>query len=230
MNNKESFLRAFHSCAQQIYRPFEIVIIQDSYPDSTIEMTLTMLHEEPMTPEEREQLLNLKIIEVPKCFSPGLLRNFGIFNAKGRYLCFVSDDGELDTLFLEIMMNAINNREVETPDIVFCDYMEEKNGEMFNYHINHILAPEEISSIREKTYPVNLPSGCFLIKKELIELNPWSISLNIPNLTNQVLSSIFREMCKKKHEPTMLYTHYKKNNSFSNKILNKFNLTVEVSG
>jgi glycosyltransferase involved in cell wall biosynthesis len=85
-NAEETILRALHSVANQTAKPCEIIVIDDGSTDSTIKLV------------EKEAAMEgwvtpIKLLKQKKK-GPGTARNFGIKNAKGRYIAFLDADDE----------------------------------------------------------------------------------------------------------------------------------------
>ena len=104
MYNAENFVeRCLNSIVNQTYRDFEILIVDDTSTDSSLQKVLHM----------SEKDSRLKIFQIPHS-GPGAARNRALLEAKGGYVLFVdADDYWLDMEFLEKLNNLIQHQHTE---------------------------------------------------------------------------------------------------------------------
>ncbi len=95
-NRKESLLRTLAALARQTLPPneFEVVVVSDGSPDSTVEAARAL-----------ELPYRLRVLEQPNC-GPSVARNYGARAACGDLLVFIDDDIEPVPDFLKIHAEA----------------------------------------------------------------------------------------------------------------------------
>jgi glycosyltransferase involved in cell wall biosynthesis len=95
--NRSQFLpRAIHSVLQQSFTHFELIIVDDHSIDNTQEIISEFSDD------------RIKTIRQPYNQGVSAARNTGIQHAKGEYICFLDDDDEFFTEFLQEIANFIN--------------------------------------------------------------------------------------------------------------------------
>lgn len=83
-NSEATILRCLNSVNNQIYRNYELIIVDDASTDTTRDIIKNFLN---CTSE-----LNNKLIVNDKNSGPGYSRNKGVINSKGKYIAFLDAD------------------------------------------------------------------------------------------------------------------------------------------
>lgn len=104
--NVERYLRkCLDSIANQTYKEFEVLMINDGSTDRSADIAETYLH------DNRFQLIN------KSNGGQGQARNVGLENAKGEYVCFIDSDDFIALEYLEILYELLKNNNA---DIAQC--------------------------------------------------------------------------------------------------------------
>ena len=98
-NRKDFIAETLNSCLCQTFRDFEIVIVDDGSTDNSLSII------KPYT-----MLPNVTVIRQQNG-GPGSARNRGILNAKGKYILILDSDDILRNDHLQLMVDAMDNRE-----------------------------------------------------------------------------------------------------------------------
>lgn len=113
--NVEPFLRrCLDSIVMQIYRDFEVVLIDDGSEDQSKDIC-------------DEYVLQYPYMRVYHKENAGVVhaRNVGIRNAKGKYIAFVDADDWVESDFLSVLVTYIDTSRA---DMVISGYWKEENG------------------------------------------------------------------------------------------------------
>lgn len=104
--NVERYIRkCLDSIANQTYKDFEVLMINDGSTDRSAEIAETYLH------DNRFQLIN------KSNGGQGQARNIGLEKAKGEYVCFIDSDDFIASEYLEILYGLLKNN---SADIAQC--------------------------------------------------------------------------------------------------------------
>lgn len=125
MYNAENFIeRCLNSILNQSYADFEVLIVDDTSTDSTLNKVCDLSEKEP----------RLKIYQIPHS-GPGAARNHALAEASGEYVLFVdADDYWTDLEFLNQLKNII----------------EKEKTDIFMYQIIKVTDNEQILSRYKK--------------------------------------------------------------------------------
>lgn len=215
-NRNESLLRAFKSLANQTYKNFNIIIIDDG----SLENAEEFLRKQAYTSVQRGQLNKTRFISLGHTGNIGLLRNIGVGLASGDYVCFCSDDGEYSPLYLELMSSALE----DSTDIVLCNVVNKsENKEVFQKYAEFDNYTLPIIR-RGLTEPIC--SSSFLIKTILLKKYPWSLDESDPKLTNSLFKILYLNPIRTAFVQENLYTHYVEDNRASK--INQENLEINM--
>jgi glycosyltransferase involved in cell wall biosynthesis len=101
---------ALNSVANQTYKHFEILIVDDGSLDSSVDKIGAFIKGYPS--------ITATIIVNPLNMGEGYSRNVGIDNSKGRYICFLDADDEYEPEFISVLYSKIKGGY----DFVYCGY------------------------------------------------------------------------------------------------------------
>ena len=108
--NREKFLdRAFKSLENQIFKDFEVIIIDDGSKDNSCEIAENFCKKNK----------NWKIFKL-KHKGVSYARSFGIKNSVGKYISFVDSDDSVEPDFLKILHENIKNCQIS-----ICNYKKQ---------------------------------------------------------------------------------------------------------
>lgn len=109
MYNVEKYIKeCLDSLIAQTFKDFEVIVVDDCSTDKSCEIA-----------ESYASKLNLTLIRSEKNSGyPGVSRNKGIENAKGKYLCFLDSD---DALINTALSDFYNVAEEFQADVVHCE-------------------------------------------------------------------------------------------------------------
>jgi glycosyltransferase involved in cell wall biosynthesis len=128
--NAEKFIaETIKSVQNQTYTHWELIIIDDSSSDSTIEII------NQFTSDKR-----LCLIKNNKNLGPAKSRNIGIQKSCGKYLTFIDADDLWKKNFIERSITEIAN--TKNP-FVFASY--ERKDEHLNPHLNDFIVPNKVN-------------------------------------------------------------------------------------
>lgn len=174
-NVELSLDKCIQSILKQTYKNFELVIVDDGSTDNSLSMCY----------EYAKKDKRIKIIkkESHTCLSD--VRNIGIENATGEYIMFVDSDDYVCETFVEDMVEAIENKNV---DVVRCKAWEHnKDGstsiENLRGYENRILKNDEIKELIPHLVTLDVNIACYswalIIKKNVLNIrfNPSTYCL-----------------------------------------------------
>lgn len=132
--NRFQFLNnALDSVMDQTYQNFEIIIINDGsteneYYESSFEERIKLIHL-----KENQTRLN--------GFGPGSIRNFGINEAKGKYIAFLDDDDLWLPNKLDLQVKALegSSHKMSSTEGYFGKGVYEKNKKYPKYNSEHFI-------------------------------------------------------------------------------------------
>lgn len=87
--------RCIQSLIQQTYEDIEILLIDDCSPDRSLEIAQNYAHNDP----------RIKILRYEKNRGLGGARNYGLENAKGKYVLFVDSDDFIELNTVEVLFD-----------------------------------------------------------------------------------------------------------------------------
>lgn len=154
----ESFLE------QSIVQQSELILVDDCSPDHSIEIANDYARRFPQ---------NIRVIGYEKNRRAGGARNFGLRNAKGKWVLFLDADDWLDRYALEKLYNIAENG---TFDIVDCDYYSVDNNQdnCMEYHTSMFDEAIGFQDIKKKSINIIRGGRIFtklFLRKYLIENN-----------------------------------------------------------
>lgn len=174
-NVELSLDKCIQSILKQTYKNFELILVDDGSTDNSLSMCY----------EYAEKDKRIKIIkkESHTCLSD--VRNVGIENATGEYIMFVDSDDYVCETFVEDMVEAIENKNV---DVVRCKAREHKKDgstsiENLRGYENRILKNNEIRELIPHLITRNDNIACYswvlIIKKNVLNIrfNPSTYCL-----------------------------------------------------
>ena len=174
-NVELSLDKCIQSILKQTYKNFELVLVDDGSTDNSLSMCY----------EYAEKDKRIKVIkkESHTCLSD--VRNVGIENATGEYIMFVDSDDYVCETFVEDMVEAIENKNV---DVVRCKAREHKKDgstsiENLRGYENRILKSNEIRELIPHLITHNDNIACYswalIIKKNVLNIrfNPSTYCL-----------------------------------------------------
>jgi glycosyltransferase involved in cell wall biosynthesis len=192
-NRQEGLIKAFHSCVNQVYPYYELIIIDDG---SAFDVR-KVLEESITCEEERNWFLKALIVNLPHTGNIGLVRNFGLTLCKGSNVVFLSDDGELSEIYLNVMMDAATNS--PEPDLVICRSPDlSPMFHKFNNSTYRILK----NGVAQK-----ISAGNVLFRTYSLLRTGWSLDMTEAYLTNVTISSMLSHPMRVVSVPTNLYIH-----------------------
>ena len=147
--------RCVDSLVNQIYRNFEIILVDDGSDDNS-----------PAICDELAKKYN-NIIVIHK-LNGGLssARNAGIEASNGEYICFVDSDDYVSKDYLQIMYDAINETKA---DLVKINYREVTGSEIVEIKRKLEMNIYSNKEVEEAFLDLKVDSACvFLYRKELI--------------------------------------------------------------
>lgn len=95
-NSEKSILRLLKSLQKQLYKKFEVIIVDDGSLDNTV----SKIHQ-----YKRQNLLDIEIVQQNNSGGPASPRNKGILKSKGDWICFLDSD---DLWFSNKLMDLKN--------------------------------------------------------------------------------------------------------------------------
>lgn len=107
--NREKYIaEAINSLVNQTLSPdlYEVLIIDNNSKDRTAEISLELIEKH----KDTHQILYFKEASQGLCFA----RNRGIVEAKGKFICYMDDDGIADADFLEVQYNFL----IQNPQVI----------------------------------------------------------------------------------------------------------------
>lgn len=174
-NVESSLDKCVQSILKQTYNNFELVLVDDCSTDNSLSMCY----------EYAEKDKRIKVIkkESHTCLSD--VRNIGIENATGEYIMFVDSDDFVYETFVEDMVEAIENKNV---DVVRCKALEHKKDgstciENHRGYENKILRNNEFRELIPHLVTLDDNIACYswalIIKKNVLNIrfNPSSYCL-----------------------------------------------------
>lgn len=108
-NAEKNILKVFKSLEQQKYSNFEVIIVNDGSTDKTDNIIRSYL---------KKSNLNYKYLKQDN-YGVSVARNKGIENSCGKYITFLDSDDIYHEYYLELLINMICNKNVDT---VYCAY------------------------------------------------------------------------------------------------------------
>lgn len=102
--NAEKYLKAcLDSICKQSYKNLQIIIVDDCSKDNSLSII-----KQYYSLDKR-----IEVVEHNKCKGVSAARNSGIKIAKGRYICFVDADDEIETYYVEKLLRIIETEKVQ---------------------------------------------------------------------------------------------------------------------
>lgn len=129
----------------QTYKNLEVILINDGSTDDSAEIAQIFVEK-----DQRFHLVNQENA------GPAAARNKGIESAKGNYLFFVDADDSLTNNALELMINAIEMKQV---DLVCAGYFEMNSKYPKGLALHDFPITVQNQIIDKKTYQKNLFNG-----------------------------------------------------------------------
>ncbi len=152
-NRKKTIVRAINSVLKQTYKNWELLIIDDGSTDNTKSVLKKYLSNNSITYYKTK---NLGVCHA---------RNFGIKNARGKYIAFLDSDDEFKVNRLKSGKEEMGDGDV---DFILCNFDEfrenKKIKKRFNYKKSFNITKDDIVK-----YKVPMSASYMFIKKQLAE-------------------------------------------------------------
>lgn len=156
--NKEAYIkRTINSVINQTFQNFEIIVVNDASTDNSLSIVRSIK-------DKRIKIFNRK-----RNMGPHFSRNYGIKNAKGKYIAFLDADDEYKPFFLKTIVSLMFKYQgikiYATSFKKVYDYMPEKRtfyGKTEDCIINNFI--NEI--VKNKNFTLQLSS--MVIEKQLL--------------------------------------------------------------
>ena len=161
--NCERFIGSMLKTLQkQTYRDFEIICVDDGSTDGTLQKLKDF----------RESFTSMRIFTTENC-GPSAARNMGIEVAQGEFICFLDADDQIETCYLEDLMEAMETFHTDLAVCYFDRVYEKKPGflERSFRHIQNPCLKTPCSIKSQKNLLVELPNSVFakLIRKDFLD-------------------------------------------------------------
>ena len=199
-NAEEYIVRCVEKLEEQTFKSFEIIIVDDCSNDNSVKLLEEVRDKSPA---------DISIIKLEKNSGPGVARNVGIKNARGRYLAFCDIDDYYDPHFLELMYKACVKQNAE---IMMCNskLLFKDGTERFNSYTEIFDTFDD----KEDYLALSRSSLCYLlVKKSLFD------NITIPDLRNgediAVIPLLMLEATQIGHINEALYYYLVRENSAS---------------
>lgn len=172
-NSSKYIIQTLHSCYNQTYKYFEIIIIDDFSTDNSSQLIF----------DEIKINKDIKIsyyLNKEKGISNA--RNYGIINSRGEYLYFLDSDDILIENAFEVLLQHVSKF-----DIVIGNWVN------FNDNDNFVSDKSFVKSFTNdiSKYWSIKPPICFLVKRSNVF---WDINLNTWEVNDYVLGNYFSGM------------------------------------
>lgn len=161
-NVEDYITNCLKSFEEQIYRDFEVIIVNDGSTDKSVSIVQKFI-------EKSE--LNIKLVN-QKNSGVSVARNNGLNNATGDYICFVDSDDMVAPEYLSQMVEIINYKKC---DMVICGVKAIDEGSSKSKYFFEEYTSEKMSSyeaLRRFLYS-EIVSGVWslMIKRNIIDEN-----------------------------------------------------------
>jgi len=204
-NSHDFIKKCFFSLENQEMKNFEVVIVDDCSREVSYKKLLEHC---------KNTRFNLKIFRLNKNSGPGVARNKGIKEAKGKYLLFCDSDDWYENNLTKILTIEIDKNK---SDIIFFDYNKIiKEKKMKANSLDFFK-----SNFSKEFYIANVKASlcCMCIKRSLFN------NIKIPNLYNGEDIAVIPILVSKSEKVSFikdsLYNYYFRENSSSNKVSEK---------
>ena len=155
-NSSNTIERLMHSLSNQIFKDFEIIFIDDSSSDDTVNTIRETL-------EDKNIRYQLHINESNR--GPGYSRNRGLENARGDYIVFIDSDDAVREDHLSTLYNNIKDY-----DSVFIKGLKvDEDGKLFDFKVDRF---DSIIDLSRKNS--NVIKAVDIINLELLMEIPFS--------------------------------------------------------
>ncbi|CRZ34497.1 glycosyltransferase involved in cell wall biosynthesis [Herbinix hemicellulosilytica] len=148
----------FFNLENQIFKDFEVIIIDDSSTDKSYENIIKY---------KESSNLNIKVLRSRNNMGPGIARNIGLSEAVGQYIIFLDSDDYID---LNCLFDINLIIEKNKCDCVIFDYYHQK-GSNKKYGVSIPKQPEGFVDIKTAIANSTGSVCCKVYKRENIEQN-----------------------------------------------------------
>ncbi|PKM83675.1 MAG: hypothetical protein CVU88_01795 [Firmicutes bacterium HGW-Firmicutes-13] len=161
--NVEKYIKwCLQSFENQMYKDFEIIIVNDGSKDNSANLVEEYI--------EKSQM-NIKLIHQENA-GVSAARNKGIDNSKGRYICFVDSDDMIAPNYLSDMAEILDNDDC---DMVICgvrSISEESNCNLHYSGKNPFLKMSSHEALKKFLYrDINPGVWSLMVRREVIDEN-----------------------------------------------------------
>jgi glycosyltransferase involved in cell wall biosynthesis len=197
----ENYLRkCVESVLAQTFADFECVLIDDKSPDSS-----GLICDEFALRDNRVRVIHNETNQ-----GASIARKTGLNAAKGKYIQFADSDDWLEPTMVE----KLYNKAIETnADMVYCDYIEERNDKQILRKLEEVDKIAMIRQILKGGFPLYMLFWNKLVKKRIYNQAAFPYDLN-GHEDNYIMTQIFFFSQKIHHIDGALY-HYNRQNEQS---------------
>lgn len=208
--NVEKYIaECIESIAKQTFKDFEVILIDDSSTDKSLEVIQNYMN---------TLNLKMKIVEQPRR-GVSAARNLGIKSAEGEYLLFVDADDHIDPSTLEIMYSQAINQKA---DVVVCNArLVYDNGMSKNCNFRH---QDMFLADREVIIKYFLTSRDWfvwnkLVKRSIINMNRLKFDESLVfSEDNKFVYELYNNITKVAYIDKVLYNYRQQQNSVSKQV------------
>lgn len=197
-NSENTLNKCLDSVIKQSIRRYEVVCINDGSTDATSEIVESYKRRYPHLIKAFNQA-NLGVWGA---------RKEGIKKSKGKYICFLDSDDEVDETWAEVLYNTIMKNEA---DMALCGYrrIDQKSNKVLCEEMNCF--GKEVISIKEvpdRLLAINTALWNKIFKRSILEqveeINP------APRILEDMmfLLLVYRKIEKIAFNPSLLYSYY----------------------
>lgn len=126
-NSFELMDNYFSSMENQLFKDFELIIVDDCSTDSSYEK---------LKEKVKSTQLAIKPLQMTQNGGPGKARNMGIENASGEWITFVDNDDWVDEKFLESINSIIEREKVNCVIYDYYNWLDGKTNIARSMYIN----------------------------------------------------------------------------------------------
>lgn len=165
-NASQTLRRCVDSILNQIYKDFEIILVNDGSLDESLQICNSY----------EKEYGNIVVINKVNGGASSA-RNEGLKKAKGEYICFIDSDDEIPNNYLSSMINAYN----DNVDLVMCPIkitgFQKRNVEFLNY--GDIDLYKDLEFWRQPNFYGLMYSPCnkLYIRKNITEDFPLDVTI-----------------------------------------------------
>ena len=149
----------FETLERQTYKNFEIIIVDDCSTDDSYSK---------IEEYKNNSNLDIKILKNKKNNGPGECRNYGIKEAKGKWVTFIDSDDYVDENLLERVNEIVTESDI---DCVVYDYYIKKDNVLHYSNSIYGNGKSGIMNTRETISKIRNHAACKFYKLEILKKN-----------------------------------------------------------